>query len=168
MDFVSHRVGVTARLLNGAPNENLDSNQVGAHFWQHGSHRCGGYGVEDGVPDMRTTKCRSDYMNQNSKRLHFGLGATPTIDSVVVNWPSGVHASYLCMEADAINTLQENNSCSIEVSEGCTYQVACNYDVAASVDDGSCDWSCVCSNGTICRMKPRGLVFQGAQLLETA
>ena len=150
MDFVSHRVGVTARLLNGEPNEN--------HWIQiklgptSGNMEAIGAVVtvwKDGVPDMRATKCGSDYLNQNSKRLHFGLGATPTIDSVVVNWPSGVHASYLCMETDAINTLQEDNSCSIEVSEGCTYQVACNYDVAASVDDGSCDWSCVCSNGTI-------------------
>ena len=150
IDFVSHRVGPRARLLNGVPNDNhwvqfslvpasgnLDAIGAVVTVWKNG------------VPDMRVMTCGSEYLNQNSKRLHFGLGESSSFDSVVVSWPSGTDATYLNVEVDAINTLFEDDSEFVDIVQGCTYAVACNYDVNATLDNGSCDWSCVCGQGTI-------------------
>ena len=161
MDFVSHRIGPRARLLNGVPNANhwvqlilvpnvgnLDAIGAVASVWQNGT------------PDMRVMTCGSEYLNQNSKRMHFGLGGTPSIDSVVVQWPSGEEVTYLNVEPDAINTIFQDGSGFSNTVLGCTYAVACNFDQEATSDDGSCDWSCVCGEGTIWDETAGGCVAQ--------
>ena len=38
---------------------------------------------------VRYTHCGQGYLSQNSYTQHFGLGASPEVDSLVVRWPSG-------------------------------------------------------------------------------
>ena len=150
MDFVSHRIGPRARLLNGVPNSN---HWVQIHLTpSSGNLDAIGAVVtawNNGTPDMRVRKCGSDYLNQNSKRLHFGLGSTAELDSMVVDWPSGAHVVYADLTLDAVNTLHEDGASTANVVAGCTYAVACNFNPAATEDDGSCDWSCACGEGTV-------------------
>jgi len=47
------------------------------------------------------------YMSQNDLRLHFGLGAHSTIDSVQVAWPSGARETYKDLPADFIYKVVE-------------------------------------------------------------
>lgn len=152
LDVVSHRVGLNARLLNGVPNGN--------HWIQFELNASSGNSEaigalvtvwNDGKPDMRTVTCGSEYLNQNSMRLHFGLGASATFDSVTVDWPSGGTTTHLDLDVDVVHTLNENDEelCVNTNVSGCTYEVACNFDENAIDDDGSCDWSCLCGDGTI-------------------
>ena len=150
MDFVSHRMGPTARLLNGVPNsnhwlqvslvpENGNTNAIGATVtaWR------------SGIGDMRAVTCGSEYMNQNSRRLHFGMGQALTMDSIVVDWPYGNRTVHLDLDADVHHVLYESAEDPTEgVIFGCTYTGACNYDELANSDDGSCDLSCFCGLGT--------------------
>ena len=148
LDFVSHRVGKHAGLFNGVPNGNHwlqislephtgNADAIGARVtaWLNGR------------PDVRTVTCGSEYLNQNSRRLHFGMGSSNVMDSVVVDWTSGQTTVHEYLPSDMHLTLFEQNP--TEEASGCTYQVACNYNPMAAVDDGSCDWSCLCGMGTV-------------------
>ena len=148
MDFVSHRMGPHARLLNGIPNGNHwlqirvispESNRdaIGAVVtsWK------------GGVPDMRTVTCGSEYLNQNGRWLHFGLGTATTIDSVAIDWPDGAHSVMISPEIDTRHLV--NQAAIDEVVGECTYPMACNFNPEATVDDGSCDMSCACGPGTL-------------------
>lgn len=150
MDFVSHRMGPRARLLNGVPNENhwiqvmlvpsegnLDAIGAVVTAWK------------GGVGDMRTMTCGSEYLSQSSRRLHFGLGDSPNVDSVTVDWPSGNHTALIAPQTDAMVQMLENNGEGGAITAGCTYALACNYSPEASEDDGLCDFSCACGNGTV-------------------
>ncbi len=150
LDLVSHRIGARAKLLNGVPNDNHwiqltlvpesgNTDAIGARVtaWL------------DGKPDVRTVMCGSEYMNQNSRRLHFGMGSKVTMDSVVVDWTSGFSSAFNSLPADAHHVLHESLDGDGTAEEGCTYALACNYNPNASNDDGSCDWSCACGPGTL-------------------
>ena len=150
MDFVSHRIGPRARLLNGVPNGN--------HWVQvtlepsSGNKDAIGAVVtawKNGVGDMRTVTCGSEYLNQNSRRLHFGLGASPIVDSLTVDWPSGTHTSFLSPPTNVIHHLLENGGSGDVITSGCTYPLACNYLDSAQEDNGTCDFSCACGEGTV-------------------
>lgn len=43
-----------------------------------------------GVRRIREVYGSTSYYSQNALRLHFGLGAASTIDSIIVRWPSGI------------------------------------------------------------------------------
>lgn len=151
LDFVSHRMGPRARLLNGVPNGNSwiqfrlepssgNSDAIGSVItvWK------------GGVGDMRTVTCGSEYLNQNSRRLHFGLGGGPaSLDSVVVDWPSGNHVSYTNLGLNLIHTLYEAGGAGQVVTEGCAYPMACNYQPSVTIDNGTCDFACTCGTGTV-------------------
>jgi hypothetical protein len=49
----------------------------------------------------------SSYLSQNDLRLHFGLAAHTTIDSVQIAWPSGKQETYRQLPADFIYTIVE-------------------------------------------------------------
>lgn len=154
LDFVSHRIGTHARLLNGVPNDNnwlsvlpvgVTCNQeaIGAvvSLWRNG------------IGDMRTVTCGTNYMSQNSKRIHFGLGGAQSADSLVIDWPGGgkdVHINFplnqtiVVTQGLPIDTSNGGTSANL----GCTYVVACNYNAEATQDDGECDFSCLCGPGT--------------------
>lgn len=151
LDLVSHQIGTHAHLMNGVPNGNhwvsiaLEASQgcpdaIGAAVtcWQ------------DGLGDMRTVFCGSEYLNQNSQWLHFGLGESNGLDSVVVHWPWGLSTTHTGLAVDSRHVLSnlegtDNDS----ASTGCTYLAACNFDPTATEDDGSCDLSCICGQGLI-------------------
>ena len=56
---------------------------------------------------------------------------------------------YADLTLDAVNTLHEDGASTANVVAGCTYAVACNFNPAATEDDGTCDWSCACGEGTV-------------------
>ncbi|MDG1674253.1 MAG: CRTAC1 family protein, partial [Flavobacteriales bacterium] len=150
MDFVSHRIGARARLLNGVPNGN--------HWAQvtlepsSGNRDAIGAVVtawQGGVGDMRTVTCGSEYLNQNSRRLHFGFGDSPLVDSLTVDWPSGNHTLFANPAVDVVHHLMENDGNGGVLTFGCTYPVACNFLPSAEVDNGSCDFACACGEGTV-------------------
>jgi len=78
-----------------------------------------------------------------------GLGATPSVDSVVVDWPSGNRTVLLEPAVDEHYVLLENAGMGGFLSPGCTYEIACNYHAQATSDDGSCDMTCACGTGTV-------------------
>jgi hypothetical protein len=47
------------------------------------------------------------FASENDRRLHFGLGATALIDSVVIRWPSGTRAVVEQPAADQFHTVRE-------------------------------------------------------------
>jgi hypothetical protein len=47
------------------------------------------------------------YLSSGDPRLHFGLGGATTVDSVEVEWPSGLRQRYGPLPADVIYTLRE-------------------------------------------------------------
>ncbi len=47
------------------------------------------------------------YAGQNEPRLHFGLGAAPGVDSLLVRWPSGEVTRLGSLEADRVVTIVE-------------------------------------------------------------
>jgi len=150
MDFVSHRIGMHARLLNGVPNGNHWI-QISLEPSEGNADAIGALVTawKGGLADMRNLTCGSDYLSQNSRRMHFGLGATPSVDSVVVDWPSGNRTVLLEPAVDEHYVLLENAGMGGFLSPGCTYEIACNYHAQATSDDGSCDMTCACGTGTV-------------------
>ena len=44
----------------------------------------------DGKQQVQLVSGGSGFASENDRRLHFGLGKNPSIDKVVIRWPSGV------------------------------------------------------------------------------
>ena len=66
--------------------------------------------VEVFAGDRRWTQERvadSGYLSQNEARLHFGLGATTTVDKIVVHWPSGRDQTLEKQQANRVLTIEE-------------------------------------------------------------
>jgi len=110
----------------------------------------------EGVPFYRETYCGENYLGQNSRWEHFGLGVETSIDSMQVEWSSGIVDVYYNVMANQSLVITEGETASQCQGSclGCTYPVACNYDADAQDDDGSCEFSCwfdenVCANGTV-------------------
>ncbi|MBC7863319.1 MAG: VCBS repeat-containing protein [Bacteroidia bacterium] len=68
----------------------------------------GAWGVQ-----TREVRASESYGTLNSFQLHFGLGAATTIDSVVVNWPSGVQTVIVTPAADQFLNVIEVNPCTL-------------------------------------------------------
>ena len=150
LDLGSHQIGTHAQLMNGVPN--------GTHWVSialEASQGCpDAIGAvvtcwKDGLGDMRTVLCGSEYLNQNSQWLHFGLGASSSLDSVVVQWPWGLNTTHSGLEVDGRHVLSDLGTDNGSEGVGCTYTAACNFDPTAIEDDGSCDLSCICGGGLI-------------------
>jgi hypothetical protein len=47
------------------------------------------------------------YISENDRRLHFGLGRTTRVTTVLVRWPSGLVESWNDVAADQFLTLKE-------------------------------------------------------------
>lgn len=64
---------------------------------------------------MREISAQSAYCSQNDMRAHFGLGDAIVVDSVVIEWPSGIRQyrtgvlpnQILAIEEDLVNTVKE-------------------------------------------------------------
>ena len=153
VDLVSHKIGQVPEFRASVPNDNhwikiqlegTESNRdaIGSkiELWANSSYW------------YRETYCGEGYLSQNSLWEHFGLGSIEALDSVVVHWPNGLIETWSEVDVDADLYLIEGTASCSGVCPGCTYSSACNYDSNASLDDGSCDFSCffnaeICGNG---------------------
>ncbi len=81
--------------------------------------------------------CGQGYSGSSSLNLHFGLGEFSTIDSVVIQWPSGVISQQGPLNADTLHHITEPGA-SPWFYEGCSDTHACNYNLGVVLDNGSC------------------------------
>jgi len=159
-DLVSNIVGEYAQVLKAVPNNN---NWIKIMLEGTESNRDGiGSKIRvyrNGLIGYHMTECGGNYLGQNSRWEHFGLGLATGVDSVVVTWPSGIIDHYENLEPNQHYAFIEGETipvfdpCASEPCPGCTYEQACNYDVLANEEDGSCDFSCwiaeiACGSGT--------------------
>ncbi|HJM62454.1 MAG: hypothetical protein CMN05_08335 [Roseibacillus sp.] len=56
---------------------------------------------------LRSLRAGEGFLGQSSKWLHFGLGASPRLDSLVVHWPGGKSESFSGVTADGWFTLAQ-------------------------------------------------------------
>ncbi|MFN8144160.1 MAG: FG-GAP-like repeat-containing protein [Bacteroidia bacterium] len=64
------------------------------------------------VWQMRELSAQSSYCGQNDPRAHFGLGSSTMIDSIRVEWPSGLVQHFTQVTADQFLSLTEGGSLS--------------------------------------------------------
>lgn len=64
---------------------------------------------------LREVNGGSSHASQNSSRVHVGLEDAEMVDSVSVQWPSGLFETWYALPADTLHVLQEGTS--IEISE---------------------------------------------------
>ena len=156
-DLVNHLVGEYAQVLEAIPNDNQ---WVKIRLEGTISNR-DGIGAKirvyrNGLLGYHMTTCGENYLGQNSRWEHFGLGLATGIDSITVHWPSGALDQYYNLESNQSFVFVEGETgpgpCALVACPGCTYPEACNFDSSANEDDGSCDFSClieqsVCGEG---------------------
>jgi len=90
---------------------------------------------EDSNPQMNIVYSGGTHCSQNSKVVHFGLGQSNSIDSVIVVWPNGMRQKH--SEGLLVNQKHyiEEGASSTEVL-GCTNSNAKNYNALASINSG--------------------------------
>ena len=110
-DIVSHQIGDHAIVLAGIPNDNhylkirpqgvtVNRDAIGAVVKVFHS----------GGVEMNVVFCGDKYLAQNSRHLHFGLGTSAQIDSVVVQWPGGGEEVFTGISIDTSIVLIEGSS----------------------------------------------------------
>lgn len=153
-DLVNNLVGEYAQVLEAIPNDNR---WVKIRLEGTISNR-DGIGAKirvyrNGLLGYHMTTCGENYLGQNSRWEHFGLGLASGIDSITVHWPSGVLDQYYNLEPNQSLVFVEGETgpdpCALGACPGCTYPEACNFDSSANEEDGSCDFSCLI-NATTC------------------
>ncbi|MDA1337051.1 MAG: CRTAC1 family protein [Bacteroidetes bacterium] len=160
-DLINNQVGEYAQVLQAIPNNNRwlkimlegtvsNRDGIGAKIRVY----------RNGLIGYHMTHCGENYLGQNSRWEHFGLGLASGVDSVTVHWPSGIIDSFYNLEPNQSLFIVEGETnpvidpCSTGPCPGCTYPEACNFDASANEEDGSCDFSCLlnettCGPGTI-------------------
>lgn len=68
----------------------------------------GAWGVQ-----TREVRAGESYGTLNSFQLHFGLGLSSVVDSVVVNWPSGIQSVVVNPAVDQFLNVLEVNPCTL-------------------------------------------------------
>jgi enediyne biosynthesis protein E4 len=61
----------------------------------------------NGFAQLREIQGGGSYLSQSDLRAHFGLGASVRIDSLEIEWPSGLHQTFRDVRADRFYTLTE-------------------------------------------------------------
>ena len=157
-DLISHKVGHKALMLKGVPNENhwikvllqgteTNKNGIGSIINITCDSQASGPSE-----NMSVVFAGENCLGQNSYWQHFGLGITTEIEMISVTWMGGVTETFGPYDADQEIILVEGSSNTIEEPLfilGCTDMKACNYNEDATDDDGSCDMSCLCGEGTV-------------------
>ncbi len=64
--------------------------------------------VSESLTQMREVKSGSGYLSQNDLRLHFGLGATTSVDTLTVRWLCGKVQTLQNIEANQVLVISEN------------------------------------------------------------
>jgi len=60
-----------------------------------------------GRHQMRQVEGGNGFAAQNQRRVHFGLGAAPALDSVVVRWPSGTVQTFTAPAVNQLHAVRE-------------------------------------------------------------
>jgi enediyne biosynthesis protein E4 len=60
-----------------------------------------------GITRRRLVQSGSSYISQEDKRLHFGLGKAPQVDSLEVKWPDGTTTALQNVKANQIVTIEQ-------------------------------------------------------------
>ncbi len=58
-------------------------------------------------PLWRRVHTDSSYLSASDTRVHFGLGAKPEIEAILVHWPGGTQERFEGVKADRIVTLRQ-------------------------------------------------------------
>ena len=91
----------------------------------------------DGLVRYDEVHCGQGYSASSSLTVHVGLGESTAVDSLVVRWPNGPSSTHGPFAADSVYTVLEPGSFPW-LTFGCTDPDACNYEMASTLDDGSC------------------------------
>ncbi len=66
----------------------------------------------NGTAQYRYTYCGNGYIGQNSQNIHFGLGSSTSIDSLIIKWPSGTIDKYYDLSPNVtLNAIESCTSC---------------------------------------------------------
>jgi len=127
-DLVSHQIGEYASVISSTPNENhflkvmpqgtsVNRDAIGAEVMVYHSE-----GLNTGVNTVNVDVvfCGDKYLSQNSRHLHFGLGTSSQIDSVVVQWPGAGVESFHGLSIDTSIVLIEGSSLDGGTNDECT------------------------------------------------
>jgi hypothetical protein len=93
---------VTLNLMGTVSNKGA----IGARAMLYGA-----WGVQ-----MREVKAGESYGSVNTAMLHFGLGATTVIDSIVIRFPSGITQTLVAPQADQFIRVIENDCVSPDIT----------------------------------------------------
>ena len=105
---VTNNGGPVRLLLNQAPRSNhwlaLKLEQPEKNRFAYGAW----VGVErTGEPTLwRRVRTDGSYLSASDVRLHFGLGDSPTVTAVVVQWPDGTRERWTSIKSDTVVTLK--------------------------------------------------------------
>ena len=127
-DLVSHQIGEYASVISSTPNEKhflkvmpqgtyVNRDAIGAEVMVYHSE-----GLNTGVNTVNVDVvfCGDKYLSQNSRHLHFGLGTSSQIDSVVVQWPGAGLESFHGLSIDTSIVLIEGSSLDGGTNDECT------------------------------------------------
>jgi hypothetical protein len=157
-DLISHKLGEYATLLKGSPNNNnwvkvklkgVESNSYGVGCEIVVTHITP---TGESVELLDVVFAGENYLGQNSYWQHFGLANSDSIESITVYWTGGAQEVFVGpYDVNQSIVLVEGSSTNADnqIVDGCTYPNACNYNVNSSYDDGLCDFSCLCGDGTV-------------------
>lgn len=75
------------------------------------------YVTVNGTRQLRVRSSRTDYLSQNSRILHFGLGDSKTVDELRIVWPDGTERVYRKLDANQRIIVQINGDIKRDVTE---------------------------------------------------
>jgi enediyne biosynthesis protein E4 len=101
---------------NGGPVRLLLNQQSAAHWLQVRLEQPDGnrfaigarIGLErSGKPTLwRRVRTDGSYLSASDVRAHFGLGASPTVNRILVSWPDGSRETWIDVQPDRVHTLR--------------------------------------------------------------
>lgn len=157
-DLVSHKLGTYAQMLRGTPSNNnwikIKLKGTTSNSFGIGSKitlNCiDAIGNPISISDVVISG--ENYMGQNSYWQNFGLKDITQVESITIDWSGGEEEEFFGpFDSNQHLLLIEGGEEGGEepvVEIGCTYPGACNYIETAIIDDGFCDLSCLCGEGT--------------------
>jgi hypothetical protein len=77
------------------------------------------YLASAGVRQRGDVLSGGSYLSSNDLRVHFGLGDSPTVDSVEIHWPSGAVEQVKLSSVDRIFTVEEGKGITAELCRDC-------------------------------------------------